>query len=53
MRETFPSRELAIAQLTCTMTLAEYLTDAMEEIKKHNVNVDTLNLKFDSTLKVS
>ena len=51
MKETFPSKDLAIAQMTGKRTLAEYLTDAMEEIQKRNIDLDSL--KFTSTAGVS
>lgn len=44
MKEMFPSKDLAIAQMTATRTLAEYLTDAMEEIHKRNIDLDSLKL---------
>jgi hypothetical protein len=51
MKEMFPSKDLAIAQMTENWTLAEYLTDAMEEIQKRNIDLDSL--KFTSTAGVS
>ena len=51
MKETFPSRDLAIAQMSGQMTLAEYLTDAMEEIQKRHIDLDSL--KFARTAAVS
>ena len=51
MKETFPSKDLAIAQMTGKKTLAEYLTDAMEEIQKRHIDLDSL--KFASTVAVS
>jgi uncharacterized protein DUF3775 len=51
MKETFPSKDLVIAQMTGKRTLAEYLTDAMEEIQKRNIDLDSL--KFASTTGVS
>ena len=51
MKETFPSKDLAIAQMTEKKALAEYLTDAMEEIQKRHIDLD--NLKFASTVAVS
>jgi hypothetical protein len=51
MKEMFPSKDLAIAQITGTWTLAEYLIDAMEEIQKRNIDLD--GLKFTSTAGVS
>ena len=47
MRETFPSKELAIAQMAGKETIAEYLTDAVEEIQKRHIDLD--KLKFSST----
>lgn len=40
MKEMFPSKDLVIAQMTGNSTLAEYLTDAMEEIEKHHIDLD-------------
>ena len=51
MKDTFPSKDLAIAQMTGKGTLAEYLTDALEEIQKRNIDLDSL--KFTSTAGVS
>ena len=42
MKETFPSKDLAIAQMTGKGTIAEYLTDAMEEIQKRHIDLDSL-----------
>src|SRR5260370_1023870 len=42
MKETFPSKDLAIAQMTGMKALAEYLTDAMEEIQKRHIDLDSL-----------
>lgn len=51
LKETFPSRELAIAQMTGQGTLAEYLTDAMEELQRRRIDVDTL--RFPNTVAMS
>jgi hypothetical protein len=51
MKEMFPSKDLAIAQITGTYALAEYLTDAMEESQKRKIDLDSL--KFTSTAGVS
>lgn len=51
MKEMFPSKDLAIAQMMGTLALAEYLTDAMEEIEKRNIDLD--GRKFTSTAGVS
>ena len=51
MKETFPSKDLAIAQIMGMKTLAEYLTDALEEIQKRHIDLD--NLKFASPVAVS
>jgi hypothetical protein len=51
MKETFPTKDLAIAQMTGKGTLAEYLTDALEEIKKRHINLDSLD--FTSTVAAS
>jgi len=40
MKETFPSKDLVIAQMTGKNTLAEYLTDAMEEIQERHIDLD-------------
>jgi hypothetical protein len=47
MKEMFPTRDQAIAQITGTKTLAEYLTDALEEIQRRHIDLDSL--KFAST----
>ena len=47
MKEAFPTRDFAIAQMTGNITLAEYLTDAIQEVKKHHIDLDSLN--FSST----
>ena len=51
IKDTFPSKDLAIAQMTGMKTLAEYLTDAMEEIQKRHIDLDSL--KFANTVAVS
>lgn len=51
MKESFPSSTLAIAQLVGTNELAEYLTDATEEIQTRHIDLDCL--KFASTVAVS
>jgi hypothetical protein len=50
-KEILPSRDLAIAQITGQKTLAEYLTDAMEELQKRHIDLD--RLKFASTVTAS
>ena len=51
MKETFPSKDLVIAQMTGQKALAEYLTDAMEEIQKRHIDLDSI--KFDRTVPVN
>jgi hypothetical protein len=51
MKDIFPSRDLVIAQLTGNTTLAEYLTDAMEEIQKRHIDLDSL--KFENSVAVN
>ena len=51
MKEIFSSKDLAIAQMTGTITLADDLTDAMEALQKRHIDVDSL--KFESTLAVT
>jgi hypothetical protein len=51
MKETFPSKDLAIAQMAAETALAEYLTDAMEEIEKRHIDLD--RIQFDRTVAVS
>lgn len=41
IRNTFPSRELAIDQLLGKRALSEYLTDAWDEVQKRHINVDS------------
>jgi hypothetical protein len=50
MKEIFPSRDLVIAQITGKETLSEYLTDAIEEIQKRRLDLDSL--KFASNMAV-
>jgi hypothetical protein len=51
VKDILPSKELAIAQITGQKTLGEYLTDAMAEIQKRHINVDSL--PFASAVAVS
>jgi|SRR5579884_89069 len=51
MKEMFPSKDLAIAQMTENWTLAEYLMDAMEELQKRHIDLDSL--EFTSAAGVS
>jgi hypothetical protein len=43
MKETFPSTDLAIAQMTGNTAIAEDLTDAMEEVQKRHIDMDQLS----------
>jgi hypothetical protein len=51
MKVTFPSKDMAIAQMLAKKALAEYLTDAMEEIQRRHIDLD--NLEFARTAAVS
>ena len=51
MKETFPSKDRAIAQMSGKTTLAEYLTDAMEEIRRRHIDLDSF--KFADTVTAS
>ncbi|MHB1561799.1 MAG: DUF3775 domain-containing protein [Isosphaeraceae bacterium] len=51
MKEIFPSKDLAIAQMTGEVALAEYLTDAMEEIQRRHIDLDSI--KFENAVAVS
>jgi hypothetical protein len=53
MKETFPSKDLAIAQMTGKRTLAEYLTDALEQIEKRHIDLDRLTFTSTSTVAAS
>lgn len=50
IKETFPSTDLAIAQLTAEKALAEYLTDASDEIRKRHIDLDRLRLEGTATV---
>jgi hypothetical protein len=41
MKDSFPSRDLVIDQMTGTQVLSEYLADALEEIEQSHLNVDS------------
>lgn len=43
MKETFPSKEMAISQMMGKGTLSDYLTDAMEEVRNHRIDLDNMN----------
>ena len=43
MREAFPNRDLAIAQMMGMGAIAEYLTDALEEIRNRHMDLDNFN----------
>jgi hypothetical protein len=43
IKEIFPSKDLAIAQMTGTGALAEYLTDAMEEFRNRHIDLDRID----------
>ncbi len=51
IKEILPSEELAIAQITAQKALGEYLTDAMAEIQKRHIDLDSLT--FPSAVAVS
>jgi hypothetical protein len=42
MRQTFPTPEMAVDQMTGKGTLSEYLTDAVEEAQKRHLDLDGL-----------
>jgi hypothetical protein len=42
IKEILPSKELAIARITGQKALGEYLTDAMAEIQKRHIDLDSL-----------
>jgi Protein of unknown function (DUF3775) len=44
MKETFETPAMAIAQMKGTGTLAEYLSDGLAELKKHNIDPDALDI---------
>ncbi len=44
VKEKFFSKELAIAQMTSDIGLAEYLTDALSEMQKRHIDIDHMNL---------
>jgi hypothetical protein len=43
IKDAFPSKDLATAQLMGTSAIAEYLTDAMEELQKYRIVLDSLD----------
>ena len=51
MKEAFPIKDLAIAQMMAETTLAEYLTDAIKEVQKCHIDLDSL--KFANTVGLS
>ena len=51
VKEMFPSSDMTIAQLVGTNALAEYLTDAIEELQKRQIDLD--DLKSASTMAVT
>lgn len=51
VKEMFPNKELVISQLTGNKALAEYLADAMEEIRERRIDLDSI--QFASTVAVS
>ena len=51
IKESLPSKETAIAQITGQKTLGEYLADAIAEIQKRHIDLD--RLKFVRTVAVS
>ncbi|HZU36307.1 MAG TPA: DUF3775 domain-containing protein [Gemmataceae bacterium] len=42
MKATFTQRDLVIAQLMGNKALAEYLTDALDELRKHRIDLNSL-----------
>jgi hypothetical protein len=45
LKNTFGDAEHAIAQMMGKAPLADYLSDGLEELRKHNINVDRMPLK--------
>lgn len=41
MREAFPDRTLVIDQMIGTSVLAEYLTDALDEVRERHIDLDS------------
>jgi hypothetical protein len=41
IRDTFPSRDLAIDQILGKRALSEYLTDAWDAVQKRHINLDS------------
>jgi hypothetical protein len=41
IRDSFPSRELAIDQMLGKRALSEYLTDAWDEVQKRHIDLDS------------
>jgi hypothetical protein len=50
VKDMLPSRSVAIEHVSGQIALAEYLTDAVEELKKRQIDMDSL--KFPSTTVV-
>jgi hypothetical protein len=51
IKEILPNKELAIDQITGQKALGEYLADAMAEVQKRHINLDSLT--FPSAVAVS
>jgi hypothetical protein len=50
VKEVLASRDLAIGQLTANKALAEYLTDALDEIHKRRIDLDSLSFANTATV---
>lgn len=50
MKEAFPSTDLAIAQMTGNTAIAEYLTDAMQDVQKRHIDLDKLSFVSDAAV---
>ena len=49
IKDAFPSRDIAVAQLSGEKTLAEYLEDAMQKLQKRHIDVDSFNFASNVT----
>jgi hypothetical protein len=45
LKNTFSDAEHAVAQMVDEAPLADYLLDGLEELRKHNINLDRMPLK--------
>ena len=49
LKEQYPSQDQAVVELLRQVPLADYLTDTLDELRRHEIDVDSLFLELSTT----